>query len=156
MVSRNWANGRNRLAIITQLPNYPITQLPNYPITQLPNYPITQLPNYPITQLLNYPITQLPNYSITAVFYNPRRLPTPQFPKVTGTVAELLFEGFTEGGVAVVSGGQGNFGDVYGAHAQLPARPFQSDATDVGGDVFALLGGEDAVEMGNGETGNGR
>lgn len=76
--------------------------------------------------------------------------------ELAGSVAELLFEGFAEGGVGVVAGGQGDFGDVDGAHAELPAGALEADAADVGGDVFAFLGGEDAVEVGDGIAGNGR
>jgi hypothetical protein len=72
--------------------------------------------------------------------------------ELTGTDAKQLLERFPERGMGIVPGREGDLGDVDGTHPQFSAGAFQAHPTYIPGNIFAHLGGEEPMKVGDGET----
>jgi hypothetical protein len=66
------------------------------------------------------------------------------------------FEGFAKGRMAIVPRRQCNLRNVHGPHPKFSPGAFQAHATDVGGNILADAGCEDAMKVGHRKTGHGR
>jgi hypothetical protein len=76
--------------------------------------------------------------------------------KFAGAETVLLSEGLTESRVGIVTGGECNLRNIYGAHAQLSPGSFHAHAADVAGNVLAQTGCEQAVKVRHREASNRR
>jgi hypothetical protein len=67
-------------------------------------------------------------------------------------MTKLLLECLAKGRMGIVTGCKRNLRNVHCTHSQFSPCAFQSNATDIAGDILTLIGSKDAMKVGHGET----